>query len=71
MRCGDQKKDRLDDAVFLYTNLLTYVNLDCYCFGGVLAGGLVAGAAGFVPGVVAGRAGLWAVLPAGGAGTPD
>ncbi len=42
-----------------------------YCFGGVVAGGLVAGAAGLLPGDVPGLTGLAGVLPAAGAGTPD
>ena len=48
-----------------------------YCFGGLLAGGLVGGGvAGLVPGVVAGFAprpvaGLVPPADAGGAGTPD
>jgi len=42
-----------------------------YCFGGVLAGALGAGAAGLLAGDVAGLAGLGATLPAAGAATPD
>jgi hypothetical protein len=42
-----------------------------YCFGGVVAGGLVAGAAGLLPGDVPGLTGLGATLPAAGAATPD
>src|SRR5882762_4092693 len=44
----------------------------CYCFGGVLAGGLVAGAAaGLLGGDVPGLTGFGATLPAAGAATPD
>jgi hypothetical protein len=42
-----------------------------YCFGGVVAGGLVAGAAGLLPGDVPGLTGLGATLPAAGGATPD
>src|SRR5258708_38711737 len=42
-----------------------------YCFGGVVAGGLVAGAAGLMAGDVPGLTGLGATRPAAGAGTPD
>src|SRR5450631_4592950 len=64
-----ERKKRPRLHAFLINNLELKLSERCrYCFGGVVAGGLVAGAAGLLG---AGLTGLAGVLPAAGAGTPD
>src|ERR1700730_1684555 len=71
-RLSTKKRPRLHAVLIVSKNSGLKRSERCrYCFGGVLAGGLVAGAAGLLPGDVPGLTGLGATLPAAGAGTPD